>query len=111
MGIVFLLGKVESGIVRKKDVLVLMPGKTSVEVVTLANDLTSLSMAKPGENVRIGVKGGVFFDSSFSFYFYFSLFLSFYFYFSLFLSFYFYFSFSLSFLSLSLSFSLSLYLV
>jgi translation elongation factor EF-1alpha len=93
MGIVFLMGKVESGIIRKKDVLVLMPGKTSVEVVALANDLTSLNMAKPGENVRIGVKGGSLSLFLFNLFFFLFLFLSF----SL--------SFSLS-LSLSLKFNI-----
>jgi peptide chain release factor subunit 3 len=57
MGVLFLMGKVESGVIHKKDMAMLMPGKTTVEVVTIANDLRALNFAKPGENVRIGVKG------------------------------------------------------
>jgi peptide chain release factor subunit 3 len=61
MGVLFLMGKVESGVLRKKDVVLLMPGKASLEVISVANDNGPLSVAKPGENIRIGVKGGTFF--------------------------------------------------
>jgi peptide chain release factor subunit 3 len=56
-GVLFVMGKVESGTVKRGDTCVLMPGRIPVEVLSLSNDKANLSHAKPGENIRIGLKG------------------------------------------------------
>jgi peptide chain release factor subunit 3 len=52
------VGKIESGHLRKGDVLMLMPNKTQVEVSAIYNELEEeVSGAFGGDNVRIRLRG------------------------------------------------------
>jgi len=52
------LGKVESGSVSKGDQLVIMPGKLPAEVLgVLIDDQRSVRTARPGENIKLYLKG------------------------------------------------------
>lgn len=57
MGTIYVHGKVEQGIVRGGQKLVVMPGSLPLEVLTVENDETRLKRARPGENIRLTVKG------------------------------------------------------
>lgn len=57
MGGLNVMGKVEAGVIRLGQKLVLQPGMIKVEVVGLANDMADLNVAEPGENIRIILKG------------------------------------------------------
>jgi len=53
-----IVGKVESGRLRKGDTLVLMPNKTTVEVSAIYNEMEEeLQTAQCGDNVRIRLRG------------------------------------------------------
>jgi peptide chain release factor subunit 3 len=53
-----IVGKVESGLLRKNDALVLMPNKHSVEVAAIFNEMEDeASSALCGDNVRIRLRG------------------------------------------------------
>jgi len=56
-GLVTIMGKVESGTVSVGQPILLMPGATKLEVVSLTNDTHSLRSGRPGENVMVSVKG------------------------------------------------------
>jgi len=56
-GNLIILGKIESGILRQGDVMVLMPGNVKITPLFFGNDAGKLSIARPGENVSIAVKG------------------------------------------------------
>lgn len=51
------MGKIESGTVRRGDSLILMPNKARVKVVTILRDADEVRTAKPGENLRIRLSG------------------------------------------------------
>eukprot|EP00850_Spirogloea_muscicola_P008621 SM000046S16402 [mRNA] locus=s46:447826:452815:+ [translate_table: standard] len=51
------MGKIESGSVRRGDSLMIMPNKTHVKVVTIFRDNDEVEYAKPGENLRIRISG------------------------------------------------------
>jgi peptide chain release factor subunit 3 len=52
------VGKVESGHIRKGDDLILMPNKTSVEVAAIYNEMEEeVNSALCGDNVRIRLRG------------------------------------------------------
>ncbi|KAL2649746.1 hypothetical protein R1flu_017874 [Riccia fluitans] len=51
------MGKIESGSVRRGDSLIVMPNKAQVKVVTVYRDNDEVSYAKPGENLRIRLSG------------------------------------------------------
>ncbi|KAL3702206.1 hypothetical protein R1sor_020228 [Riccia sorocarpa] len=51
------MGKIESGSVRRGDSLIVMPNKAHVKVVTVYRDNDEVSYAKPGENLRIRLSG------------------------------------------------------
>ncbi|GJE88346.1 TEF1 family protein [Phanerochaete sordida] len=52
------VGKVESGVVRKGDTLLLMPNKNAVEVAAIHNELEEeVNQALCGDNVRIRLRG------------------------------------------------------
>lgn len=57
MGTLMVHGKVEQGIVKKGQQLMVMPSKTIVEVTAIENDEKPLKSAKPGENIRLSLKG------------------------------------------------------
>ncbi|XP_077980483.1 eukaryotic peptide chain release factor GTP-binding subunit ERF3A-like [Glandiceps talaboti] len=52
-----LLGKVESGSISKGQSVVLMPNKTTVEVLAVISDEEEVSKALTGENIKCKVKG------------------------------------------------------
>ncbi|BBM96797.1 peptide chain release factor subunit 3 [Marchantia polymorpha subsp. ruderalis] len=51
------MGKIESGSVRRGDSLIVMPNKAQVKVVTVYRDNDEVNYAKPGENLRIRLSG------------------------------------------------------
>eukprot|EP00271_Cylindrocystis_brebissonii_P015480 TRINITY_DN38388_c0_g1_i1.p1 TRINITY_DN38388_c0_g1~~TRINITY_DN38388_c0_g1_i1.p1 ORF type:complete len:858 (+),score=203.05 TRINITY_DN38388_c0_g1_i1:96-2669(+) len=51
------MGKIESGSVRRGDNLVVMPNRVPVKVVTLLCDADEVNRARPGENLRIRLSG------------------------------------------------------
>eukprot|EP00249_Psilotum_nudum_P023933 c29030_g2_i3 orf=972-2195(-) len=51
------MGKIESGSVRRGDNLVVMPNKVNVKVVTIYTDTNEVNLARPGENLRIRLSG------------------------------------------------------
>lgn len=52
------VGKIESGHIRKGDTLLLMPNRDSVEVATLYNELEEeVPAAASGDNVRLRLRG------------------------------------------------------
>lgn len=52
------VGKVESGLLRRGDVLLLMPNKQEVEVAAIQNEMEDeINQALCGDNVRIRLKG------------------------------------------------------
>jgi peptide chain release factor subunit 3 len=57
MGGLNVMGKVEAGVIRLGQKLILQPGMSKVEVVGLANDMADLTIAEPGENIRVVLKG------------------------------------------------------
>jgi len=50
------LGKVESGVINKGQILQLMPNKVNVEVTQLWSDDEEVESANPGENVKVKLK-------------------------------------------------------
>ena len=53
-----IVGKVESGLLRKGDILLLMPNKQEVEVSAIYNEMEDkVNQALCGDNVRIRLKG------------------------------------------------------
>jgi len=57
-GVVYVLGKVETGVLVKGQQLVIMPNKTPVIVGEIKIDETKqVKKANPGENVQVGLKG------------------------------------------------------
>jgi len=50
------LGKVESGVIKKGQILQLMPNKVNVEVTQLWSDEVESESANPGENVKVKLK-------------------------------------------------------
>ncbi|CAM6081939.1 unnamed protein product [Calypogeia fissa] len=51
------MGKIESGSVRRGDNLMIMPNKAVVKVMTIYRDNDEVGYAKPGENLRIRLSG------------------------------------------------------
>jgi peptide chain release factor subunit 3 len=51
------MGKIESGTVRRGDNLLVMPNKIPVKVVAIFRDADEVQAAKPGENLRIRLSG------------------------------------------------------
>ncbi|KAJ7568170.1 hypothetical protein O6H91_01G021200 [Diphasiastrum complanatum] len=51
------MGKTESGSVRRGDNLIIMPNKARVKVVTIYRDADEVNYARPGENLRIRLAG------------------------------------------------------
>jgi len=56
-GITTIMGKVEAGTVTVGQTVHLMPGKTQMEVVGIETETGKLTRAKPGENIKLSVKG------------------------------------------------------
>lgn len=53
-----IVGKIESGLLRKGDTLLMMPNKTEVEVAAIYNEMEDeLEQAICGDNVRIRLRG------------------------------------------------------
>lgn len=57
-GKVYILGKVEQGVLRAGDDIILMPGNIRYTVFQIQNDENIITYAKPGENVRVVVRCG-----------------------------------------------------
>ncbi|KAH7290140.1 hypothetical protein KP509_30G033600 [Ceratopteris richardii] len=51
------MGKIESGTVRRGDSLMVMPNKAQVKVISILRDADEVRTAKPGENLRIKISG------------------------------------------------------
>ncbi|CAK9206316.1 unnamed protein product [Sphagnum troendelagicum] len=51
------MGKIESGSVRRGDTLMIMPNKATVKVVSVYRDNDEVNYARPGENLRIRLSG------------------------------------------------------
>eukprot|EP00250_Pteridium_aquilinum_P028392 c3707_g1_i1 orf=185-1921(+) len=51
------MGKIESGTVKRGDNLIVMPNKAHAKVVTILRDTDEVRLAKPGENLRIRLSG------------------------------------------------------
>lgn len=52
------VGKVESGLLRKNDILIMMPNKTEVEVAAIYSEMEDeVNQALCGDNVRIRLRG------------------------------------------------------
>jgi len=56
-GNIYLLGKIESGILKQGDSYLLMPSKQQLEVTKISVGKKNLLIAKPGENVLLTIKG------------------------------------------------------
>jgi len=56
-GVLVLMGKIESGKVTTGQTTTIMPSNTKLEVVSLANYISNLRSASPGENIMLSVKG------------------------------------------------------
>lgn len=56
-GKTWILGKVETGVISKGQTVCLMPNKQSFEVTDILTDTKSLKRARPGENLRIALRG------------------------------------------------------
>jgi peptide chain release factor subunit 3 len=55
-GKVFVLGKVEAGVLRTGDDILIMPGNVKVNVSQIQNDENIITVARPGENVKVVLK-------------------------------------------------------
>jgi len=55
-GKTFILGKIETGMLKVGDSIVSNPGCLSLQVQQIQNEANSITVAKPGENVKIVVK-------------------------------------------------------
>ena len=55
-GKVYILGKVEAGVLRSGDDIFVQPGNIRLNVAQIQNDENIITVARPGENVRIVVK-------------------------------------------------------
>ncbi|CAI7793821.1 unnamed protein product [Closterium sp. NIES-53] len=51
------MGKVESGCIKRGDTLTVMPNKTVVKVLTIFRDNDEVTFALPGENLRVRLAG------------------------------------------------------
>lgn len=51
------MGKIESGTVKRGDSLMVMPNKAHVKVITILRDADEVRIAKPGENLRLRISG------------------------------------------------------
>jgi len=58
-GKLIILGKIEAGILQSGDVLEIQPGGKQFTVFQIQNDVGILTLARPGENVRLVVRGGL----------------------------------------------------
>jgi len=58
-GRVVILGKVEAGVVKTGETLTIVPGGTQFVVNSIENDAGTLTVARPGENIRLIVKSGL----------------------------------------------------
>jgi len=56
-GLTIVMGKIESGTVSVGQTIFLMPGKVALEVVGINTETHALQRAKPGENIKITVRG------------------------------------------------------
>jgi len=56
-GLTVIMGKIESGTLTVGQTTFLMPGKVALEVTGINTETASLQKAKPGENVKITVRG------------------------------------------------------
>lgn len=57
MGVVSILGKLESGTIRTGDKLIMQPGGMAISCIGLMIDDQDVEMAEPGENIVVKVKG------------------------------------------------------
>jgi len=58
-GKLVILGKIEAGVLKTNDTLVVHPGGIQFVVFQIENDAGILTIARPGENVRVIAKSGV----------------------------------------------------
>jgi len=56
-GLTVIMGKVEAGTLTTGQTIFLMPGKVALEVTAINTETHTLQKAKPGENVKITVRG------------------------------------------------------
>jgi peptide chain release factor subunit 3 len=56
-GLTVIMGKVESGTLAVGQTIFLMPGKVALEVTGINTETATIQKAKPGENVKITVRG------------------------------------------------------
>lgn len=56
-GLTIIMGKIESGTLVVGQSIFLMPGKVALEVTAINTETNSMQRAKPGENVKITVRG------------------------------------------------------
>jgi len=56
-GVTVIMGKVEAGTISVGQTVYLMPGKVPLEVIGISTDTGSFRTVKPGENVKIAVRG------------------------------------------------------
>lgn len=56
-GLTVIMGKIEAGTLAVGQTIFLMPGKVALEVTGINTETASLQKAKPGENVKITVRG------------------------------------------------------
>jgi peptide chain release factor subunit 3 len=56
-GLTIVMGKIESGTLAVGQTVFLMPGKVALEVVGINTETHALQRAKPGENIKITVRG------------------------------------------------------
>jgi len=56
-GLTIVMGKIESGSVAVGQTIFLMPGKIPLEVTGISTESAEIKRAKPGENVKIAVRG------------------------------------------------------
>jgi peptide chain release factor subunit 3 len=56
-GLTVVMGKIESGTIAVGQTIFLMPGKVSLEVTGINTETHALQKAKPGENIKITVRG------------------------------------------------------
>jgi len=56
-GVPTIMGKVEAGTVTVGHTYYIMPGKIPVEILAIETDINKLKSARPGENVRLSIRG------------------------------------------------------
>jgi peptide chain release factor subunit 3 len=58
-GKIIILGKIEAGVLKTGDMVTVVPGGGQFKIAEIENDAGTLTVARPGENIRMIVKSGL----------------------------------------------------